>query len=46
MTIERNQVYKMDCIKGLQEMLQGGGAGRLHYYRPALPYKLQIQPQA
>ena len=24
MTIERNQVYKMDCIKGLQEMLQGG----------------------
>ena len=25
MTIERNQVYKMDCIKGLQEMLQGGG---------------------
>lgn len=25
MVIERNHIYKMDCIEGLTEMLRGGG---------------------
>lgn len=25
MTIERNNIYKMDCLDGLREMLRGGG---------------------
>ena len=26
MTIERNNIYKMDCLDGLREMLRGGCA--------------------
>lgn len=26
MTIERNNIYKMDCLDGLREMLRGGYA--------------------
>lgn len=40
MTIERNQVYKMDCLLGIKEMLRGGGASRLYNHRPTLPDKL------
>lgn len=39
MIIERNQVYKMDCLLGIKEMLRGG-ASRLYNHRPTLPDKL------
>lgn len=45
MIIERNRIYKMDCIEGIKEMLQGGKS-RLYHNRPAIPNQLQIQPQA
>lgn len=41
MIIERNNIYKINCIEGIKEMLQGGGStSRLYNNRPAISYKL------